>query len=57
MKRFSCRPSTFIVIMAIGTLGLSILAAQQLALTKTDDGSKKIVTSAAFAPLSLPFAR
>lgn len=53
MKRLLRRPSTFIVIMAIGTLGLSILAAQQLALTKTDDGSKKIVTSTAFAPLSL----
>ena len=53
MKRLLRRPSTFIVIMAIGTLGLSILAAQQLALTKTDDGSKKIVISAAFAPLSL----
>ena len=53
MKRFLWRFFRFIVFMVIGALGLSILAPQRLAPTKTAGVPEKIVPSADFALLSL----
>jgi hypothetical protein len=56
MKRIPCRPSMFIWIVAISALGLSILAAQQLAPTKIQGGVEKMLASAEFASLPLATA-
>jgi hypothetical protein len=54
MKRISCRPSMFVWIVAISALGLSILAAQQLAPTEIEGRAAKVLASAQF--VSLPLA-
>jgi hypothetical protein len=41
MKRILCRPSMFILIVAISTLGVSILAAQQSGSTKNRGRRRK----------------